>query len=255
MSARKTPVSPVRAIFQDVVAQKPVVPDWMRPEAPRPLPSLAAADGGPTPIPARERPLSNRPPRATRASDPPPSRRGSETPSSRSVRESEAAFEARAVAYRLDSVGSPGRELEADVSTLASQEIQGALDAFAAEKRAFFRDAERQLLALARLVAERVIEREIDADTALLGRLVREGLAALEVRDQVHVTLGEGFEAASGELVAHLADQGISATVNVDEKGPVFGCRLRAELGEVDESLEARLDLVMASLEIDGEEG
>jgi len=40
--------------------------------------------------------------------------------------------------------------------------------------------------------------------------------------------------------------------VRIDPRLAAYACKLRGELGDVDESLETRLDAVLSALELDG---
>ncbi len=107
-----------------------------------------------------------------------------------------------------------------------------------------FQRAEQQVVELALLVARRVVAREVTIEPELVRDLVREGLAALGEHDRVFVRIGSGFSDVRRELVARLDGSAASCDVAVDPELPRFGCIVETELGEVDESIDTRLDLL-----------
>lgn len=130
----------------------------------------------------------------------------------------------------------------------ASAAILQAVDAFALERRRLLDGAEAELLTLVRSVARRVIARELSNDPALVEGLVRVGLEALGQADRVTVRLGPFFADAVYDLKEKLEQRGVNCLVLVDSSLGAYGCLLETELGKVDESVEARLDVLMTHL-------
>lgn len=130
----------------------------------------------------------------------------------------------------------------------ASAAIVGAIEQFAAARAALLEGAELELIQLVRSVARRVVERELLTDPSLIDGLVRAGLEALGNADQVNVRLGPFFADAVDDVREKLEQRGIECNVSVDTSLGRYGCLLETDLGRVDESVEARLDVLLSHL-------
>lgn len=239
---------PVRAIFQDVMPVKNQVPAWLaRPEKPLPAPvkrqSVRAPKGESQLPPSQKRRESYRPAGSGRS------------PSA--VAPDELFDERVKTASLAAAMGeswqpSPGGGGEHGFLAQALEEVRAAVVEFASSQAAALRALEPEILALIRLITERVLEREVASDRELAGRLVREGLASLDERSVVQIALGSAFEEEAAVLEAALEQDGVRAEVRIDPRLAAYACKLRGELGDVDESLETRLDAVLSALELDG---
>lgn len=133
----------------------------------------------------------------------------------------------------------------------ASAAIVLAVEQFAAARSALLEGAELELIQLVRSIAQRVIERELLTDPGLVDGLVRAGLEALGNADRVSVRLGPFFADAVDDVREKLEQRGLDASVSVDASLGRYGCLLETELGKVDESVEARLDVLLSHLGAD----
>jgi flagellar biosynthesis/type III secretory pathway protein FliH len=64
------------------------------------------------------------------------------------------------------------------------------------------------------------------------------------------VRLGPFFAEAVDLISDSLQRKGIACTVLVDPRVGPQGCQLETELGRVDESVEARLDVLLSALDV-----
>lgn len=128
-----------------------------------------------------------------------------------------------------------------------------ALESLDQARRDMLYAAEPRLIELAVLVAKRVIARELKNSSETVADLVREGVDALAVRDKVRLTLGSGFAQAAAMATEQLAVRGIEVDVRVSTTLSEYGCIVETDIGRVDESIEARLDLLIQSIERESE--
>jgi hypothetical protein len=126
--------------------------------------------------------------------------------------------------------------------------ILQAIEQFSAERAALLEGAELELIQLVRSIARRVIERELATDPGVVEGLVHAGLEALGNADHVSVRLGSFFEDAVDDLREKLEQRGIDCVVSVDGSLGPYGCLIQTALGKVDESIEARLDVLLSHL-------
>lgn len=123
----------------------------------------------------------------------------------------------------------------------------------ASERERVFAETAGQIAELAVLIARRVIGRELALDPSIVRGLVREGLSALGQHDRVQVRLGAGFETQRERIETDLSAAGARADVRFDPALDVYGCELETELGQVDESIESRLETLLLALKPDPE--
>lgn len=131
--------------------------------------------------------------------------------------------------------------------------IASAKEKIVDARREALETTERDLVRLAIAIATRVVSREVEIDPTLVTAWAKEGIDALGAHDRVTIALApEVVEAldARGERdgLAELGD------VVVDTKLGRSDCEVRGKFGRIDESLNARLDAVVAALELEDEE-
>ncbi len=123
----------------------------------------------------------------------------------------------------------------------------------ASERERVFAETAGQIAELAVLIARRVIGRELSLNPNIVRGLVREGLSALGQHDRVQVRLGAGFESQRERIETDLSAAGTRADVRFDPSLDVYACQLETELGQVDESIESRLETLLLALKPDPE--
>lgn len=131
----------------------------------------------------------------------------------------------------------------------AVQAIKAAIDQFAEERAHALERAEKELVELVKVICRRVVLREVTLSSSVVEALVQEGLSALGRGDQVTVRLGPFFADALDHISDNLQHRGIRCTVMIDHAIGAHGCVLETELGRVDESVETRLNVLLASLD------
>lgn len=120
-------------------------------------------------------------------------------------------------------------------------------------RREALETTERDLVRLALAIATRVVSREIEIDPTLVTAWAKEGIEALGAHDRVTIALSpEVVEAleARGERAA-MAELGDLVS---DPRLGRSDCEVRGKFGRVDESMKARLDAVVAALELEDED-
>ena len=110
-----------------------------------------------------------------------------------------------------------------------------------------------QLAKLATTIARRVIARELTLAPEIVEGLVREALEALSEDDVVDVRVGRGFVPAVDGLEHKLSTEFGRCRVTIDASLPDYGCIVKTEFGEVDESVEKRLEHLLEALKPDSE--
>jgi hypothetical protein len=134
-----------------------------------------------------------------------------------------------------------------------SHAFEEAVELLTNERQRVFEQTASQLAELAAVIARRVIAREISLHPELVCDLVREGLEALGKHDRVMVRLGQGFESQRSMLEQRLLDRGSRAEVRVEPQLPEHACLVETDLGQVDESVEARLATLLHALRPDSQ--
>jgi Flagellar assembly protein FliH len=143
--------------------------------------------------------------------------------------------------------------LAALVDPELSHAFEEAVELLTNERQRVFEQTASQLAELAAVIARRVIAREISLHPELVCDLVREGLESLGRHDRVVVRLGQGFETQRAMLEQRLLDRGSRAEVRVEPQLPEHACLVETELGQVDESIEARLATLLHALRPDSQ--
>ena len=98
-----------------------------------------------------------------------------------------------------------------------------------------------------------MIARELALSPEILNGLVREALEALSDQDRVRVRVGCGFQAAVDGLEQELAARGARIQVVVERSLGDYACLVETDLGQVDESVEQRLEKLLEALKPDSE--
>jgi Flagellar assembly protein FliH len=128
--------------------------------------------------------------------------------------------------------------------------IREAVEGLVASRATMLRESEREVVELARIVAERVIARELSIDPRIVQGLVREGLGALSANDRVRVRLGSFFNEVRGDVETAIRRTGLEVTVEMDATLGAYGCIIETQWGAVDESIEQRLRIMLERLSV-----
>jgi vacuolar-type H+-ATPase subunit E/Vma4 len=131
----------------------------------------------------------------------------------------------------------------------AAAALAGALEEFAGARARLLAEAEGDLFALAKAIAERVVARELRSDPRVITQLVREGLSALSAGDACTVRLGRFFSGVVDDVRRAVGDIAMDVTVVVEPTLPTYGCVVESQWGRVDESVEARLRTLLDQLD------
>jgi hypothetical protein len=126
--------------------------------------------------------------------------------------------------------------------------IATAVERFQRDREQSLASAERELVGLVQAICRRVLLAELQLNPLVIVRLVQAGLEALASGDKLSVRLGPFFADAAANIQDSLEQRGVNALVVIDASVGAQGCVLSTELGRVDESVSARLDVVLASL-------
>jgi hypothetical protein len=251
-----------KAVFAERVPSKKGMPAWLggpklepaplktwlstRPDpCPRPESLIAVADAritGPAPLPRFSIPVTKEP-------------RIGAVESLRPVR-SIAGADAEQAAVPEPPTGLTNRP---PVSNTAVQEherrlqamlgnLEQSIEALATLKSQLEPELERQLVLLAGLIARRVIGRELATDPDLVARLALEGMDALGERDRVIVRVGPLPGGAAEVMAERLRVNAPHCEIIVDPRLDSGHCQVRSEFGQVDESVDARLNVVLGAL-------
>jgi len=274
----KKRVKPV--IFAEKVQLKKPVPAWIASQqvAPHPLSGwLSARSVAPPPNPATSAPPTGEKRHAASPSVHPG--RASVAPNVVNTPEGMVqAMEARALTFgQAESVtqgsrsafpqaqdrafDSLGQHLPGATALLASEAMQTArLEATVAaleqsvEELSLLRgkmmeETEEQLVTLAASIAKRVIGREITLDPEIMLTLAAEGIDALGERDRVVVRFGFlDRDDLLASMVERLKRRAPRCEVLQDPSLGPGQCVVESEFGQVDESVDARLDNVLRAL-------
>jgi hypothetical protein len=133
------------------------------------------------------------------------------------------------------------------------QALEQAVVLFAGERERVLSETAGQIAELAVMIARRVIGRELSLDPSLVRGLVREGIQALGEHDRVSVRLGTGFSPMQERIEEDLRASGARLDIRFDASLEEYGCLIETELGQVDESIESRLETLLQALKPDPE--
>lgn len=126
--------------------------------------------------------------------------------------------------------------------------FENAVALLGLERERLLSETAGQVAELAALIARRVIARELSLDPTLVRQLVKEGIDALGQHDRVLVRVGKAFACAQPAIAEDLRRQGSRFEVLVDEAVGDYGCMVETDLGQVDESVESRLETLLQAL-------
>jgi flagellar assembly protein FliH len=141
----------------------------------------------------------------------------------------------------------------ATVDPALIQALEQAVVLFAGERERVLSETAGQIAELAVMIARRVIGRELSLDPSLVRGLVREGIQALGEHDRVSVRLGTGFSPMQERIEEDLRTSGARLDIRFDASLEEYGCLIETELGQVDESIESRLETLLQALKPDPE--
>jgi hypothetical protein len=194
-------------------------------------------------------PPASRPPSVFPAALSPSGAPGAASPSLHPGSSEAAALDAAPVVGRLVRRDTLIEDLVPRAEEEAVQAIKAAIAEFALERAHALQEAEKELVELVKVICRRVVLREVTLSSSVVEALVQEGLSALGRNDQVTVKLGSFFADALEHISDNLHHRGVQCTVIIDPGVGAHGCVLETALGRVDESVETRLDVLLASLD------
>jgi hypothetical protein len=254
LSERQRTQRPAVATFRDVTPQKRRLPSWLaqryqgssrqeprigpNPRVPADIAASAAkeaAAGPPRPMFGPLAPRTSKP--TARPASHAPTERGEEPVGITPAELAELLAERSAL-----------EEARRSTDTLASAMSRAIAELELARERALD-ELHQPLVELAALIARRIISRELTLDPSVVVELVREGLQALADRRPLRVRLGGGFASALERVHDMLAEHGTGIEVVLDQDLDTWGCLVQTDIARVDESIEARLDLLLSSLD------
>jgi len=109
-------------------------------------------------------------------------------------------------------------------------------------------ETEEQIVVLAAAIARRVIGREMTTDPELMLALAAEGIDALSERDHIVVRMGAIDESRLPAMLERLRRRAPKCEITLDPTMGPGECVVESELGQVDESVDARLANVLAAV-------
>ena len=274
----KRRVKPV--IFAERVQVKKPVPAWVTSHQP---PAHALSGWLSTrSLPPPPNPATNAPPAGERRLPAPsvhPAQRGSVPPNaSASAEEMVQAMEARALTFgQAESVTQASRSafpqgqdrsFEAMAAHLSSATpfvgsdaaqtarleatitaLEQSVEELSLLRGKMMEETEEQLVTLAVTIAQRVIGREVSLDPEILLTLAAEGIDALGDRDRVVVRFGFlDRDDLLASMVERLKRRAPRCEVLQDPSLGPGQCVVESEFGQVDESVDSRLDNVLRAL-------
>lgn len=134
-----------------------------------------------------------------------------------------------------------------EAKTAVAQAIRDLVDA----RALIYETTAGQLAELAATIARRVIAHELETRNDIVRRLIDEGIAALECREQLVVRLGTAFAELRDQLADELDGRSQQVQVVVDLGLSRYGCVVESAHGWVDESIESRLAALLQELRAD----
>jgi hypothetical protein len=127
--------------------------------------------------------------------------------------------------------------------------LAASIELLAGERTRILARAEGELVELAGAIARRVVGRELKVDPTLIADLAMTGIDALGKGERLAVHIGDlGDDAAMESIGARLAALAPQCQIVRDPTLPRGGCVVKTEHGTVDESLESRLERVLAAV-------
>lgn len=129
------------------------------------------------------------------------------------------------------------------------QSLAEAVGSLMAARSKMLADAENEAFELVKLIAERVVGRELNSDPRLVVSLVHEGILALSSKDQITIRLGNFFADVARDIELAVAEMGVEVVVRVEAQLPRYACLVESQWGKVDESVDARLRTILHYLD------
>ncbi len=133
----------------------------------------------------------------------------------------------------------------------AAEALNAAAEAITRARQAFLDSLEPQVVALATIIAERVLQREVRTDPELIHAVARRALAKIADRQAVTARVNPAdMEALRLHKIALLEDfEGVEElTIEADESVNPGGCVIESRLMQADARLETLLSTVLESL-------
>ncbi len=133
----------------------------------------------------------------------------------------------------------------------AAEALKAAAEALVRARQAFLDSLEPQVVALATVIAERVLQREVRTDAELIHATARRALAKIADRQAVTARVHPAdLEALRLHKITLLEDfEGVEElTIEADESVNPGGCVIESRLMQADARLETLLSTVLESL-------
>jgi flagellar biosynthesis/type III secretory pathway protein FliH len=126
--------------------------------------------------------------------------------------------------------------------------LERAIEEFAVLRTRTLDETEEQIVVLAAAIARRVMGREMAIDPELMLALAAEGIDALGERDRLVVRIG-GIDASQlPAMLERLRRRAPRCEIALDPSLGPGECVVESDLGQVDESIDARLANVLAAV-------
>jgi flagellar assembly protein FliH len=122
----------------------------------------------------------------------------------------------------------------------ARQSVIAAIEAFAAERKEYFRGVEAEAVKLALAIARKILHRETQLDPMLLRAVVRSAMDRLEETSKVVLRIPPA-EAAGWERVFAEMPAQERPTVLADARMQAGGCQIESRMGSIELSVDAQL--------------
>ncbi len=138
--------------------------------------------------------------------------------------------------------GGRRKQAEESSQTLAEtrSSIVAAIEAFAAERKEYFRGVEAEAVKLALAIARKILHRETQMDPMLLRAVVRSAMDRLEETSKVVLRVPSA-EAAGWERVFAEMPVQERPTVMADPRMQAGGCLIESRMGSIELSVDAQL--------------
>jgi flagellar assembly protein FliH len=128
----------------------------------------------------------------------------------------------------------------AEALTGTRSTLAGVIEAFAVERKEYFRGVEAEAVKLALAIARKILHREAQVDPLLLRAVVRSAMDRLEETSKVVLRIPPA-EAAGWERIFAELPAPERPTVMADPRMQAGGCVLESKLGTIDLSVDTQL--------------
>jgi flagellar assembly protein FliH len=122
----------------------------------------------------------------------------------------------------------------------ARQSIVAAIEAFAAERKEYFRGVEAEAVKLALAIARKILHRETQIDPMLLRAVVHSAMDRLEETSKVVLRIPPAEAAGWERIFAEMPAQE-RPTVMADPRLQTGGCQIESRMGSIELSVDAQL--------------